>query len=221
MTRDQKIAICLLVVATLTLIGAFVIPEVRKAIGLDKPVQTEPVAAQAVKTRLSTPPALGGNQELDQKRATPASTSSTKGATLPPVQTASIPADIQAEDSLPGSLPPNRGSYTPRFAFLIGEWESLTPGNHWRMRVRWDGQSGQFQGYLIKQGIASENVGFEIGEPVWIAEPVNEHTLVERQKLRRGSRVSSDYEWTNGNVDLERSARDRLVGNVEFMRVRQ
>jgi hypothetical protein len=220
MTRDQKIAICLLVVAALTLIAAFVVPEVRKAIGLDKPVQTEPVADPGVKTKRSTPPALGTNQELDKKRTIAVETSSTKESTLPDVQTKSTPADTQAVDGLPGSLPQNQNSYPAKFGFLIGEWESLVPGNHWRMRVRWDSPSGQFRGYLTKQGLASENVGFQIGEHVWIAEPINEHTLVERQKLRRGDRVSSDYEWTNGNVDLERSAGDRLVGYVEFMRVR-
>jgi hypothetical protein len=36
MTRDQQIGVCTVVVATLALIGAFFVPEVRRAIGLDK-----------------------------------------------------------------------------------------------------------------------------------------------------------------------------------------
>jgi hypothetical protein len=121
--------------------------------------------------------------------------------------------------------PQGQDAYPAKFGFLIGEWECLTPGNHYRMRVGWDSPSGQFRGYLTKQGLAMEDVGFKIGEHMWIAEPINERTLVERIKFRRGANgVSSDYQWLTGNVNLEQSARDRLLGTnsllPEFMRVR-
>ena len=117
--------------------------------------------------------------------------------------------------------PRAQDDYPAKFGFLIGEWECLTPGNHYRMRVSWDSPSRQFRGYLTKQVPAMEDVGFKIGEHMWIAEPINERTLVERIKFRRGvNGVSSDYQWMDGNVNLEQSARDRLLGRVEFMRVR-
>lgn len=121
--------------------------------------------------------------------------------------------------------PQGQDAYPAQFGFLIGEWECLLPGNHFRMRVSWDSPSGQFRGYLTRQGQASEDVGFKIGEHMWIAEPINERTLVERIKFRRGvNGVSSDYVWLTGNVNLEQSARDRLLGTTdflpEFMRVR-
>src|SRR5579863_1449565 len=107
--------------------------------------------------------------------------------------------------------PQGQDAYPAKFGFLIGEWECLTPGNHYRMRVSWDSPSRQFRGYLTKLGPAMEGVGFQIGEHMWIAEPTNERTLVERIKFRRGvNGVSSDYQWLTGNVNLDRSGRDSL-----------
>jgi hypothetical protein len=115
----------------------------------------------------------------------------------------------------------SRPHYLPQFAFLIGEWECLTPGNHYRMRVDWDSPNKQFRGYLSKQGQTSENVGFRLGELVWIAQPSGEHTFIERQEWRNGANgTSSSYQWRNGNFSVERSSQDHLVSSQEFMRVR-
>jgi uncharacterized RDD family membrane protein YckC len=110
--------------------------------------------------------------------------------------------------------------YALQFAFLIGEWESQTPGNHYRMRVAWDSPSKQFRGYLTKQGQVSENVGFQLGELVWTAVPRGERMFTEQQKWRYGAnRLPTDYQWRNGNFDVERSSPDHLVSFQEFMRV--
>ena len=136
--------------------------------------------------------------------AAPAGSSSRTAATAQP--SAESPAPL--------------ASYPAKFAFLIGEWECLTPGNHYRMRVDWDSPNKQFRGHLSKQGQASENVGFRLGELVWIAEPSGEHTFIERQELRRGANGIPSGEWRNGNFDVERSSLDHLVSSQEFMRVR-
>jgi len=131
-------------------------------------------------------------------------------------------SSLTAATAQPAPKPPAPlGSYPAKFAFLIGEWECLTPGNHYRMRVDWDSSNKQFRGYLSKQGQTSENVGFRLGELVWTAEPSGEHIFNERQELRRGANgIPSGYEWRNGNFDVERSSLDHLVSSQEFMRVR-
>jgi hypothetical protein len=118
-----------------------------------------------------------------------------------------------AEESKRNSVPK---AYPENFRFLVGEWESTTPGNNWQMRVSWDGKSGQFLGYLTKQGQASQAYGFRIGERVWTAEPIDEQTFVERQKFRGGFGNSW---WNTQNVDVRESSRDHLSGYVEFKRV--
>jgi len=107
-------------------------------------------------------------------------------------------------------------TYPESLEFLIGEWECLTPGNNYQMRVSWDGKSGQFLGYLTKQGQASQGVGFRIGERVWIAEPIDDQTFVERQKLRNGFGASW---WNNQKVDVRESSNEHLSAYAEFKRV--
>lgn len=105
--------------------------------------------------------------------------------------------------------------YLPQFAFLIGEWEALLPGNQFRMCVEWDSPNKQFRGYLTQLGLASMSVGFKLGELVWMVEPSGEHIFIERVKWRS----ALGYEWRNGNVELGRSSPDHLVSSLEFMRV--
>jgi len=163
--------------------------------------QLEVLASQQVRTLREY---SVGFTDLGNSAAPAASSSRTAASAQPPAQ---APAPL--------------GSYPAKFAFLIGEWESLTPGNHYRMRVDWDSPNKQFRGYLTKQGQTSENVGFRLGELVWIAEPSGEHIFNERQEWRWGANgVPSRYEWRNGNFDVERSTLDHLVSSQQFMRVR-
>jgi len=120
-----------------------------------------------------------------------------------------------SEESEPSTAPKPPKVYPKTFQFFIGEWESVTPGNNWRMRVSWDSQSGQFLGYLTKQGKGSQDVGFRMGERVWTAEPIDDQTFVERQKYRGGLGTW----WNVQKVDLRESSPDHLSGNVEFKRV--
>jgi len=116
--------------------------------------------------------------------------------------------------------PEAQNSYPPEFGFLIGEWESQSPGNLWHMRISWDSANKQFRGILTVQGEGSEAVGFQIGELVWTAEPTSQRALAERQKWRYGP---LNYEWRMGRIDLGQSSGDRWVSSANactFLRVR-
>ena len=146
------------------------------------------------------------------------------GATAPaPSKSANSYSGVAIQPSKEPSHPDSAAQLRPypsQFAFLIGEWESQTPGNHYRMRVAWDTPNKQFRGYLTKQGQMSENVGFQLGELVWTAVPSGERMFTEQQKWRYGAnRIPSDYQWRNGTFDVERSSPDHLVSLQEFMRV--
>jgi hypothetical protein len=109
--------------------------------------------------------------------------------------------------------------YPAEFGFLIGEWESQLPGNHWQMRVSWDSETKQFQGILTRNGQGSAASCFQIGELVWKAKPTSQHALAEQQEW--GS-CPFNREWRAGYVDLERSSRNRFVspaGSEEFVRI--
>ena len=85
---------------------------------------------------------------------------------------------------------------------LIGEWESETKGNMWRMRVGWDAPSHQYMGYLTRQGAKSADVGFKLKELVWTAKPgKHADVFTAKQKWRTGSGgVSSGYSWKSEQV---------------------
>ena len=110
-----------------------------------------------------------------------------------------------------------------KYSFLAGEWEAVTSGNRWRMWVDWDGGKQQFRGVLTKQGEASANVGFKMGEHVWTGIPVGDpDVVVTLQKYRTGANgVSSGASWESGNLNLEKSSSDDLVNfDIEFRRIR-
>ena len=123
-----------------------------------------------------------------------------------------MPWCAQAQESAP-----------PRFAFLIGEWECVASGYHYRMHVHWDTSSKQLRGSLAKQGEGSASVGFHLGEHVWTAVPIGEpNILVELQKFRGGANgASSSSEWRIGKADLEQSSADHFVSftSAEFRKV--
>src|ERR1017187_8633976 len=158
----------------------------------------------------ATAPTAVEPRETHRNKRSPKSAKGNGGVVMQSSKEASQP------DS-PAQLRP----YRPQFAFLIGEWECLTPGNHYHIHVDWDSAKKQFGGYLTKQGHSSENVGFRLGELVWTAEPSGEHQFVERQEWRNGANgTPSHYEWLSRNFDVERSSLDHLAGSQEFMRVR-
>jgi hypothetical protein len=163
------------------------------------------VVSTAPAARNTTPALVAPPVSAPVSDGAPAGSSSTTAAT----------GQLSAEPPVP------LGSYPAKFAFLIGEWECLAPKNHFRMRVDWDSPNKEFKGYLTKQGEVSENVGYQLGELVWIAEPSGEHIFIERQKWRSGANGKpSGYEWRNGNFDVGRSSLDSLVTSNEFTRVR-
>ncbi|RMG33097.1 MAG: carboxypeptidase regulatory-like domain-containing protein, partial [Gammaproteobacteria bacterium] len=93
---------------------------------------------------------------------------------------------------------------------LEGDWESLDPDNRWRMRVHYDAKIGAFVGVLTKHGNISRDVGFSLGERVFIARPVKDGYVI-RQKWRRGKGGKSDrLWWRSTRLDINRSAADRL-----------
>ena len=112
--------------------------------------------------------------------------------------------------------------YLPQFMFLVGEWECMTSGNHYRMRVAWDSTNNQFRGYLSRQGQLSETVGFELGELIWMAQPRGAAIIAEQYKWRFGANgVSTNYQWRQGHAFVQRSSADHLVLSAqEFTRVR-
>jgi hypothetical protein len=168
-----------------------------------------PAVQPRVLTKVTTPSVVKP-KETHRNKTSPKPANGYGGVVIQPSKETSHPDSV-------AQLRP----YLPQFAFLIGEWECLTPGNRYRMRVDWDSPNKQFRGYLSKQGQTSENVGFRLGELVWIAQPSGEHTFIERQEWRRGANgIPSGYEWHNGNFAVERSSLDHLVSSQEFMRVR-
>lgn len=178
-----------------------------------EPAATSWPKSPAVQPRVptkATTPSVVEPKETHRNKTSPKSANGYGGVVIQPSKETSHPDSV-------AQLRP----YLPQFAFLIGEWESLTPGNHYHMRVDWDSPNKQFRGYLTKQGQTSENVGFQLGELVWIAEPSSEHIFIEQQKWRKGANgTPSGYEWRNRNFDVERSSLDHLVSSQEFMRVR-
>ncbi|MEM7702322.1 MAG: hypothetical protein AAF251_10335 [Pseudomonadota bacterium] len=86
---------------------------------------------------------------------------------------------------------------------ITGTWQVTSPrDNRWRMAVVWDQVSGEYRGYLTRNGIASAEVGFEIGELVWRAQPrMNAAVLDCLQKFRYGQNGrSTGQEWTKGKT---------------------
>jgi hypothetical protein len=162
-------------------------------------------------TAISSP-----SSQTNQATVTMTATS-TRGTLRLSPNTSTADKALTKEASPPDSAQPH--PYPAQFAFLIGEWECLTPHNHYRMHVDWHSPSKQFRGYLTKQGQTSENLGFRLGDLVWIVEARSEHIFVEQQKWRSGTSGSS-YEWRIGNFDIERSSTDHLVSSQQFMRVR-
>ncbi|RMF94034.1 MAG: DUF11 domain-containing protein, partial [Nitrospinota bacterium] len=106
---------------------------------------------------------------------------------------------------------------------LEGEWESTDPGNRYRMMVRFNSDSGKYEGILTRHGEGSKYVGFSLGEHVWSARPAKDWSSVATtQKWRWGSGgVSQGSEWRSAGLDLDQSTDNRLVlsdGRV-FIRV--
>ena len=209
-----------LVVAVLTLFaGCLAIPGVVEWMFGSRP---KPPTVQPPVPPKATTPTVVEPKEPYQNKTPPKSANGYGSVVIQPSKETSHPdSPAPSKETLHPDSPAPLRPFPATFAFLIGEWECLTPGNHYRMRVDWDGASRQFRGYLTKQGQASENMGFRLAELVWIAEPNTEHLFIERQEWRRGANgIPSDYEWRNGNFDIERSSPDHLIVSQEFMRVR-
>lgn len=88
---------------------------------------------------------------------------------------------------------------------ITGTWQVTSPrDNRWRMVVVWDQISGEYRGYLTRNGIASAEVGFEIGELVWKAQPRATSTALDtEQKFRYGQNgQSTGREWVRGMTYL-------------------
>lgn len=86
---------------------------------------------------------------------------------------------------------------------LIGEWEAQIPGNNYRLRVDWDGGDSKFKGYITKLGVASQNVGFAVGEFTYEASPPNDQGVMnDLGKYRYGSGgVSTGFFWASGTTN--------------------
>lgn len=115
-------------------------------------------------------------------------------------------------DSIKSSTP-NNNQVVEKFSGLVGVWESSVPQNMWRMKVIWDPVGKQFNGYLTKQGIISERVGFAINELVWQATPINGNSteLMEKQKLRANA---SSFTWKTGLLNISSIRRDSFYSSA-------
>lgn len=105
---------------------------------------------------------------------------------------------------------------------LSGSWESAESNNRWQMCVTWSQSSSRWEGHLTKNGVASDAVGFEVGELVWVATPTsNASRLLEQQKYRWGRNgVSTGFKWEEGRVYLSRSTNASLVTSIStFSRI--
>lgn len=99
---------------------------------------------------------------------------------------------------------------------LRGSWESTDQNNRWQMCVIWSQSSNRWEGRLTKNGVLSGEVGFAVGEFVWVATPTsNPNQLIEQQKYRWGRKgVSTGFKWEEGSVFLSRSSSTSLVSSV-------
>ncbi len=102
---------------------------------------------------------------------------------------------------------------------LLGTWEAQVPGNHWQINVAWNAKENRYEGHLSKQGVASQAVGFAMGELVWKATPSGQQ-IVEEQEYRTGANgVSSGYSWRKGAV-YKISNEEFTSSTARFIRVK-
>ena len=75
---------------------------------------------------------------------------------------------------------------------------------YFRIRVDWDENEGIFKGYLTQQGVASQSVGFTVGENIYSATLTTTSGVVnEWAKYRYGRNgVSTGFEWRTNKVDI-------------------
>jgi len=105
-------------------------------------------------------------------------------------------------------------------ALLPGLWQSQIADNQFQMAVDWNEVNKQFEGKLAAQGTVSRNVGFTVGEIIWVARPTaNPNVLTESQMYRWGG-LFSGYRWEQGTINLDQSSHTDLVTSfVRFRRV--
>jgi hypothetical protein len=103
---------------------------------------------------------------------------------------------------------------------LVGTWESQTSGNAYRMSVAWNPVAGRYEGRLVAQGHASQNVGFPLGELCWTATPSGNPTTLNIFEEFRSGRVglTSNVTWRQGLLYLDRSTTGQLLTSIEAFR---
>lgn len=113
----------------------------------------------------------------------------------------------------------------PQFpeCLLIGEWQAQIENNNFSFSVNWDKEQALFKGILTKQGEASQNVGFTIGEVFYTAELTNTSgTLAEKTEWRSGiNGVSSSVEWrpSTTNINTWTTPNDGVFGGFSALRL--
>ena len=103
-------------------------------------------------------------------------------------------------------------------AYLQGVWESMdsrsTTSNSFRMRVCWNPEKRHFEGKLVKLGMASQEVGFSLGELFWIASPSSDNPsrMNHSVKTRSGRNgISNGSQWEHSTIFLDKSTTDTLI----------
>lgn len=95
---------------------------------------------------------------------------------------------------------------------LAGTWESQTRGNAYLLQVSWNGNTRRYEGVLVRQGIASQQVGFALGELCWVATPTRNPAIMDLQEEFRGANGgSTQAQWRRGYVRLDRTTPAELV----------
>jgi len=103
---------------------------------------------------------------------------------------------------------------------LPGLWQAQIANNYYQMAVSWNEANKRFEGTLAVQGVGSRNVGFTVGELVWIAVPTGDPNVLTEHQMWRWGGLFSGYKWAQGAVYLSRSSRDTLVtSTASFRRV--
>lgn len=113
----------------------------------------------------------------------------------------------------------------PQFpeCLLIGEWQAQIENNNFTFSVSLDKGDALFKGILTKQGEASQNVGFTIGEVFYTAELSDTSgILAEKTEWRSGiNGVSSSVEWrpSTTNINTWTTPNDGVFGGFSTLRL--
>ena len=113
--------------------------------------------------------------------------------------------------------------YPEKLQLYVGEWEADLPDNRYRMTITWDWRKSEFRGVLSKNGRASREAGFQVGEHVWTIKLLESTAAISNQdgvaigasqKLKSGRNgVSTESQWEEGASSISGEVLLMFIGN--------